>query len=292
MNLALVTSIFYLALGVLLLLLGLIILRENIHQRINRITGIMIALAGTGPVFASFGLLLQNVSAAQINLTLFRKLFLIWEFFFPQMFLFSLVYPREFHWVKRHPLVLYGIFLPHAVHFLLVISFSSPEQTQNLIPLQALTEKFGLLVQPLVILLGLFLNLLSVIYQFHTNFFALINLVYIIAAIVLMTLGHKALKSGQLKRQVGFVLWGIRASVGLYAIAFLFPRLNLFATSRTMQFFLTTLALLIGSGSIAWAIIRYQFMDIRLIIRRGLIFSLASPCSSAFTFKSIDTAKA
>jgi sigma-B regulation protein RsbU (phosphoserine phosphatase) len=275
-NLALVTSIFYLALGVILLLLGLIILRENIHQRINRITGIMIALAGTGPVFASFGLLLQNVSAAQINLALFRKLFLIWEFFFPQMFLFSLVYPREFRWVKRHPLILYAIFLPHAVHFLLVISFSSPEQIQNLLPLQALTEKFGLLVQPLVILLGLFLNLLSVIYQFHTNFFALINLVYIVAAIVLMTLGHKALKSGQLKRQVGFVLWGIRASVGLYAIAFLFPRLNLFATSRTMQFFLTTLALLIGSGSIAWAIIRYQFMDIRLIIRRGLIFSLAS----------------
>jgi serine phosphatase RsbU (regulator of sigma subunit) len=276
MNAALLTSIFYLTLGVILLLLGLVILRENIHQRINRITGIMIALAGTGPVFAAFGLLLQNVSAAQINLALFRKLFLVWEFFFPQMFLFSLVYPREIPWVKRHPLILYAIFLPHIVHFLLVISFSNPEQIQNLLPLQALTDKFGLLVQPVVILVGLFLNLLSLIYQFHINFFALINLIYIIAAIVLMTFGQKTLKSGQLKRQVGFVLWGIRASVGLYAVAFLFPRLNLFATSRTMQFFLTTLALLIGSGSIAWAIIRYQFLDIRLIIRRGLIFSLAS----------------
>jgi sigma-B regulation protein RsbU (phosphoserine phosphatase) len=275
-SLALVTSLFYLTLGVLLLLLGLTILRENLHQRINRITGVMMALAGTGPVFAAFGLMVQNVSAAQINLALFRKLFLVWEFFFPQMFLFSLVYPREIRWVKRHPLVLYAIFLPHAVHFLLVISFSSPEQIQNLLPLQVLTEKFGLLVQPLVILVGLFLNLLSLVYQFHTNFFALINLIYIIAAIVLMTLGHRALKGGRLKRQVGFVLWGIRASVSLYAVAFLLPRLNVLAISRTLQFFLTTLALLIGSGSIAWAIIRYQFLDIRVIIRRGLIFSIAS----------------
>jgi phosphoserine phosphatase RsbU/P len=275
-SLALVTSLFYLTLGVLLLLLGLIILRENVRQRINRITGIMMALAGTGPVFAAFGLMVQNVSAAQINLALFRKLFLVWEFFFPQMFLFSLVYPREIRWVKKHPLILYAIFLPHVVHFLLVISFASPEQIQNLLPLHVLTDKFGLLAQPLVILLGLFLNLLSLIYQFHTNFFALINLIYIISAIVLMTWSHRALKAGRLKKQVAFVLWGIRASVSLYAIAFLLPRLNVLAISRTLQFFLTTLALLIGSGSIAWAIIRYQFLDIRVIIRRGLIFSLAS----------------
>ncbi len=276
MSLALVTSLFYLTLGVLLLLLGLIILRENVRQRINLITGIMLMLAGTGPVFASFGLMVQNVSAAQINLALFRKLFLVWEFFFPMMFLFSLVYPHEIRWAKRYPLMLYAIFLPHAVHFLLVISFSSPGQIQNLLPLHVLTDKFGLLAQPLVILLGLFLNLLSLIYQFHTNFFALINLIYIIAAIVLMTLGHRSLKPGRLKKQVAFVLWGIRASVSLYAIAFLLPRLNLLAISRTLQFFLTTFALLIGSGSIAWAIIRYQFLDIRVIIRRGLIFSIAS----------------
>ena len=154
-------------------------------------------------MFAAFGLMVQNVSAAQINLALFRKLFLVWEFFFPQMFLFSLVYPREIRWVKRHPLILYAIFLPHVVHFLLVISFASPEQIQNLLPLHVLTDKFGLLVQPLVILVGLFLNLLSLIYQFHTNFFALINLIYIIAAIVLMTLeppgpeGRPAEKTGR-----------------------------------------------------------------------------------------------
>jgi phosphoserine phosphatase RsbU/P len=275
-SLVLITSIFYLTLGILLLLLGLIILRENVHQRINWITGVMIVLAGTGPVFAAFGLLLQNASSSQVNIELFRRLFLVWEFFFPQMFLFSLVYPREFPWLRRHPSWAYLIFLPHTVHFLLVMAFSSAQQITALVPLRHLTDRFGVLVQPLVILVGFFLNLLSLIYQFHTNFFTLVNLVYIAAAIVLMTLGYRTLTAERLKRQVRSVLWGIRASVFLYAIAVLLPRLDVIEMSRTMQFFLTTLALLIGAGSIAWGIIRHQFLDIRLIIRRGLVFSVAS----------------
>jgi serine phosphatase RsbU (regulator of sigma subunit) len=276
MSLVLVTSLFYLTLGVILLLFGLVILRENPRQHLNRVTGIMIMLAGTAPVFAAFGLMLQNVSAVQMDLNWFRKLFLIWEFFFPQMFLFTTVYPRPVEWFRRHPFLRYAIFLPHVVHFGLVMAFSSPQQIQNLLPLHALTERFGLLVQPLVILVGLFLNLLSLIYQFHANFFALINLLYIIGANILLTLGYRGLKEGRFRRQVAIVLWGIRASVGLYAVAILFPSMNLFATSRTAQFSLITAALLIGCGSIGWAIVRYQFLDIRLIIRRGLVFSLAS----------------
>ncbi|MDM7925774.1 MAG: SpoIIE family protein phosphatase [bacterium] len=276
MTLALVTSLFYLTLGLILLLFGLLILRENPRQQLNRVTGVMIMLAGTAPVFAAFGLMLQNLSAVRIDLNWFRKLFLVWEFFFPQMFLFTTLYPRPVEWFRRHRFLRFAIFLPHVVHFGLVMAFSSPEQIQNLLPLQGLTDRFGLLVQPLVILVGLFLNLLSLIYQFHANFFALINLLYIVGANILLTLGYRGIKAGRFRRQVAIVLWGIRASVGLYAVAILFPALNLFATSRTAQFSLITAALLIGCGSIGWAIIRYQFLDIRLIIRRGLVFSLAS----------------
>jgi len=60
--------------------------------------------------------------------------------------------------------------------------------------------------------------------------------------------------------------------MAFYAVAFLLPRLHLIKTSATLVYLLTTAALLAGAGSIAWAIIRYQFMDVRLIIRRGLFF--------------------
>jgi sigma-B regulation protein RsbU (phosphoserine phosphatase) len=270
------TSLFYLICGIILLLLGIVIFRENPRQRINRVTGVMMILAGTGPIFGAFGLLLSHASATRIDLGFFRKVFLIWEFFFPQLLLFSLYFPRESKWIRRHAWLPFMIFLPHLIHFVIVFIFSSPEQVRSIIDLQPLVERFGVIAQPVVILLGLGLLFLSLIYKFHTNFFALINLIYIVLAIILMMLGYRRLTNLRMKKQVGFVLWGIRVSMGLYAIAFIFPALNLIHTSQAISHLLTSGALLIGAGSIAWAIIRYQFLDIRLIIRRGLIFSFTS----------------
>jgi sigma-B regulation protein RsbU (phosphoserine phosphatase) len=271
-----VTSVFYLTLGIILILLGFIILKENVRQRVNRITGAMMFFAGMGSIFAAFGLLIRASLISDANLASFRRLFLAWEFFFPQMLLFALVFPRENEWARRHRYIYWLIYIPHLVHFLLILGFSSPDQVRNLVDLQALSDRFGLIIQPVTIILSLILSLISLIYEFHTNFFALINLIYIITAIGLMVWGYRKLKNPRLKKQVGLVLWGIRASVGLYAIAFIFPHLNILETTVTMAHLLTSVALLIGALSIAWAIIRYQFLDIRLIIRRGLIYSLAS----------------
>ncbi len=276
MNFSYITSLFYLTLGVLIFLLGWVILKENVRQRINRITGFMMFFAGTGPIFAAIGLLIRVSPNIQMDLAPLGKFFLVWEFFFPQMLLFSFYFPKEIAWIKRNVKWTVLIYLPHLVHFLIVFIFSSSEQIQNLLPLDAFADKFGLIVQPLVIIARFFLSILSLIYNFHANFFALINLFYIITAIALMMNSYKHLKNLRLKKQVGLVLWGIRASVGLYAIAFIFPRLNLFHFSQNMSYLLTTVALLIGASAIAWAIIRYQFLDIRLIIRRGLVFSLTS----------------
>ena len=276
MTAAYVTSLLYLSMGVIIILLGLIILKENFGQRINRITGVMMFFAGTGPIFGAFGLLLQMNPVPNIDLEPFRKIFLIWEFFFPQMLLFALVFPREIKWAKQHPRLVYFIFLPHVIHFLLILSFSSPEQVSSLVDLQAISDRFGLIVQPLTMLMGLFLHLMSIIFEFHINFFALVNLIYIIIAILLMIWGYRKLHMAHLKKQVGLVLWGIRVSVGMYAFAFIFPHLRILQTGQVTAHLLTSMALIIGAGSIAWAIVRYQFLDIRLIIRRGLIFSLAS----------------
>ena len=275
MTLSYATSIFYLTLGILILLIGIIIVKENIRQRVNRITGMMMFYAGMGPIFAACGILFESTDAA-ITLSRYYNIFLIWEFFFPQMLIFSFVFPREIDWAKKHPTLLRMIFLPHVVHFLLVFLFTSPEQISRIFPVQALVDRFGIIVQPLAILLELLLFFIKLIYEFHTNFFALVNLLYIITAIVIMMMSYKALTNLRLKKQVALVLWGIRASVGLYAIAFIFPKLHILQTSELVGHLLVSLALLIGTGSIAWAIVRYQFMDIRLIIRRGLVFSMST----------------
>ena len=271
-----ITSLFYLTLGIIILLFGFVILKENPRQRINRITALMMFFAGSGPIFGAFGILFQNATVPSGDFTLLRKLFLVWEFFFPQLLLFSFVFPRENQWIKKHQWLAFLIFLPHLAHFFLVLTFTSVDEIYALIDLQGLLNRFGLLLQPITILLGLLLSLIGLIYEFHTNFFALVNLIYFIGAIAIMILAQRSIQNSRLRKQVGLVLWGIRVSVGFYTIAFIFPRLHLLHTSRIRAHSLTTLALLSGGISIAWAMIRYQFMDIRLIIRRGLVFSVTS----------------
>ncbi len=93
MNVVLITACFYFLLGILLVLFGAIILKANFRERINRITGFLMFFAGTGPILAAFGLLIQT-STSKIPIETFGKLFLIWDFFFPQLVLFALVYPK------------------------------------------------------------------------------------------------------------------------------------------------------------------------------------------------------
>jgi sigma-B regulation protein RsbU (phosphoserine phosphatase) len=111
---------------------------------------------------------------------------------------------------------------------------------------------------------------------YRETYFAAINLAYVLTAIIVMYVGSHRLNNPRLIAQVRWVLWGIRASMGLYAIAFLLPKLSPLNLGRGVAYALTILSLLIGSGVIAWAIIRYQFLDVRFIIRRGFVFSITS----------------
>lgn len=277
MDIIILTSIIYLTIGVLLSLIGILIFRENPSQRINRATAVMILLAALAPIMGAFGLLVNRMGAQlKLDIELFKRIFLIWEFFFPQLLYFSLIFPRERKYLQDYPRIVYLIFLPHIFHFVVVLLFRSPDSIMSLANVTQLGSQSNTLLQPLVIVLNILLSLLSLFYEFHINFFALVNLVYVIAAVIIMYRGYQNMTSPRIRHQVALVLWGIRVSVGLYAIAFLLPKLFPFKTSDTIVYFLTILALLIGAGSIAWAIIKYQFLDISQSISRRFLFSICS----------------
>ena len=277
MDFALLTSIIYLTVGVLLALIGILIFRESPSQRINRATAVMLILAALAPIMGAFGLLINKMNAQlKLDLQLFQRIFLIWEFFFPQLLYFSLIFPRERKYLQDYPRVIYFLYLPHLFHFLVVLFFRGPESIMSLSDLSQFGAQVTSLLKPLSIVINLMLSALSMFYEFHINFFALINLIYVIAAIIIMYKGYRELTSPRMKKQVGLVLWGIRVSVGLYAIAFLLPRLFPFKTTDTVIYFITILALFIGAGSIAWALIKYQFLDISQSISRNFLFSICS----------------
>lgn len=269
-------ALFYLTAGTIILLLGLIIFRENARQQINRITALMLAFAAFGAIMDAFGMLMRPMPGIEaLDLTFFQRLFILWEFFFPSLLVFALLFPLPTQSIRNHPGIAFFLFIPHIFHFVLVMVFKSPDQIINLFQLEA-TGWFSSMIKPLAVLVNFSLYLISLFYEFRASFFALVNLVYIITAVIVMYISYQHLQNMQFKKQVAFLLWGIRASVGLYAIGFLIPRLIPFNIAEDYGRIFSITALLIGAISIAWAIIKYQFLNIRLFLRRGIIFSLAT----------------
>jgi len=267
----------YFTFSIIIFFLGLIIYRENPKQRINRVTGIMILLACLGTIFGGFGALLNGLKPeVKDELQFLGKGLLLWEFFFPQLVFFSLIYPREqeiFHRIKNK---IFLIYLPYIFHFLIVILFTSPEQITNIPLLERFKSLFGVISLPIYYLIKFFLFLTSLLFSFHNKFFAIINILYVITALAFLHFGYKSLKSFQFKKQVGLVIWGLRSSVGIYTIAYLLPMIFSINFNDDLKFLFVAVALLTGTGSIGWAIVRYRFLDIQLILRKSFVFSISS----------------
>jgi len=277
MNLSHFTALIYLIGGIIVFLLGLLIFREDARQRLNRITAAMLFLVALGPILGAFGLLLEQVEPpANVDVDLLNRLFLVWEFFFPQLVLFSLVFPAEHPVLKKHPSLPVVLYIPQTLNLALALLLPSAEHVQALSQWLGLNREWPLLLRPFKILFSLSTAALDFMVTYRETYFAAINLAYVLTAIIVMYVGSHRLNNPRLITQVRWVLWGIRASMGLYAIAFLLPKLSPLALGREVEYTLTILSLLIGSGVIAWAIIRYQFLDVRFIIRRGFVFSVTS----------------
>ncbi len=266
----------YLISGVLLFLLGLLILRERPRQRVNRVTSAMLFFAAVGPIFAAFGLLLEKTPEAVGGLGWLQRLFLIWEFFFPELLLFSLVFPREHRILQARPRLPLLIFLPQAWHFLLILFFDSSAQIRYLFTPENLLPQLGPFFEPVRLFFRLFLDSIALVYDYHEAFFALVNLIYVVLTIFNLQRSYHRLESSRLHKQVRLIVWGIRVSAGFYAIAFLLPKFLFLQVSLWQAYILTSLGLLLAGLSIAWAIIRHHFLDIQFILRRGFVFSLTS----------------
>lgn len=274
-NWQIVVAVLYLALGAVLIWLGTVILRENPKNRVNRITALMLLFAGLGPVFAAIGATIESGQpAASLPTTFPYNLFYLWELFFPQLLLFALVFPVEHPLVSRFPRAKYLVFTPHLFHFVWMAFFARP---------QVRWTGFGnesAIVQTLLAPLDIAMRFgaygMTLLFDFHLKFFSIVNLFYIGMTVWALRIGHKAVSNKRLKDQVGIILRGIQLAVGLYAIAFILPTLGLIKVYEPLRDAFTIIALLVGAGSIAWSIIRHQFLDTRLIVRQSVVFTISS----------------
>ncbi len=268
----------YLVCGVILLFLGGVILRENPKSLINRTTALMLLFAGLAPLLASLGIFIgsagQTDSFTRSPFT--HNIFYLWEFFFPFLLLFSLVFPEEHRYIKRYPRLQYLIFIPHAFHMLQVLVFYRPEQIIRSLDVERMGSLARFFLDPISVALRYVAVVFGILYRIHVQSFSLINLAFLILAVWLLHQGYKKIVVPTLKQQVHVLIWGIRSAMGLYAFVFIVPVLTPLDLSETVRHFLTIVALVVGSGSIAWAIVKHHFLDVKLIVRQSLVYFLTT----------------
>jgi serine phosphatase RsbU (regulator of sigma subunit) len=235
----------------------------------------MLFFGGFGSLLAALGFLGtsgQGVAAANP----IQSLAYLWEFFFPSLFLFASLFPTERRFarpamagrIRLWPTFELLVYLPHLVHFavLLGIAMWKPALAARSAGVLGL---FGTLAKVVALFVDLFLAV-------HQALFSLVNLGFGIAAVLLLADSYRRARVPRVRMQVGTIGAGLTVCLLLYSLSTLLPTLFGVRLQDTFRSTLVAAALAIGSGSIAWSMVRYKFLDARLLARRAILYSLAS----------------
>lgn len=272
-DLVLVTA--YLICGALMLFMGFVVLRENPGQRVNRATAGMLVFGGLGPILgavSSFGV--GPVTGGRAVVTdFFAEFAFLWEFYFPCVLLFALVFPSQHRLVKRFPRLPILLFMPHVFHVLLVLLTSEATHLgERLDPSHWAPWGEGVLTRATA-----FLRITSdLLLRIHVRFFSFVNFSMAVMSSLLLWRSIRKTLNPKLKSQVRTIAHGLSFSLGLYSGGELLPRVLGMEMARAVRLPLVTFSLLVGAISIVVAIVRLQFLDVRFIVRRGLVYGLAS----------------
>ena len=272
MTLELIAATAYLTCGALMLFLGLVVLREDPRQLVNRATAAMLVFAGLGPILGAYANLGATAPAANaLFQDAFARFGFLWEFFFPATLLFALVFPTVHPWLRRYPRLVPLLFVPHAVHVILVLATG---QTDALIA--HLDTQSGAGPALVTQAIGLFRVATNLALKFHVRLFSFVNLTMVAASVFLLFRSARKTLQPKLRAQLRTIQTGLSFGLGLYTGGELLPRVFGVPISRAVSLPLVTISLLVGAVSIVVAIVRLGFLDVRFIVRRGLVYGLLS----------------
>lgn len=274
MSIYFLISLIYLASALILFLTSGIILKENVKSSQNRVVAAMLIFAGIAPFLVSIYKTIiiepDQLSPSVLNI------FYVWELFFPVLLWFSVLFPEPLPFYNRHKRLLQLAFVPHIFHIIIVVALNDPEKIVKLAEFQTSLPIFSLIIGFISSILKLFAAFFGFLYSFHSRFFSLINLAYVLLSIYFLSLGYKRITNPTLKTQVKVVIVGIIAAVGIYVIGVIVPTILTIRMPETLQEMMILSALIIGPGTIAWAIIKYRFLDMGLIARQSLVYTLTT----------------
>ncbi|HZJ69964.1 MAG TPA: hypothetical protein VFF36_03470, partial [Planctomycetota bacterium] len=269
MPLALWGATLCVSLGALIILLGIAIFREDTRQRSNRWAALMLSFGGLGALLVGLSLAaLSSRDTSRVATADAVEYFAyLWEFFFPSLLLFVLVFPREPRWFRRVPLIEALVFAPYLFHLALTWAARLTNKTFGI---PELAKHVGW-AAPVLSGVG---SLIGPVYEAHQFLFSLVNLGYVVVTLIVLGLRLGEATSPRLKDQLRAISIGLGVCLVLYSLAVPLPAIfNVGAeTNQALRSAMLVIGLAFGSGGIAYAIVRYRFLDAGYLVRRSILF--------------------
>lgn len=279
MSAELLRTLCYFLTGGFLIFLAITITRDNIRSRLNRVSGAMLFFAGLGPLFMAMGSVLSASAAdpAVYEATLVYKLRHLWEFFFPLLLVFSWQFPFDRMDRIAHRYLRLAIFLPVLMHLVIVLFFDQLSSALNLFDVDPTDQGLSsLIVQPLSILFSWLKLLLNVLRGYEQSIFAVVNLIFVGAAVYFLETGKRHVTNPRILTQTKWVMAGLRIGLGLFAAAQLGGLLADRWFTEMVTSTLLVLALLSASSLLIIATIRHQFLDVQMVFRQSFVNTITS----------------
>jgi serine phosphatase RsbU (regulator of sigma subunit) len=270
-------SVLYLVTGVFIFLLGLTILRTGASSTPIRATAFILFFTGLGPVLTASSIILQSTlrQGAVLYLSPVENFEYLWEFYFPSLLLFSMSYPRENRVMRAFALSGVLLYAPYVAHLITIIMGEGMLRNffaaAGNIPLGR-----DLSIGERSVSLSGAGNIVSVamgtLVKLHKQLYLLVNVVYATTALFFISRSLRNQPNPRIARQLKTVLAGIIVSLSAYLAAKVFAG----AISENLNLALVNLSLVAGGGSVAYAVVKQQFLGIRYVARKSLLYAGAA----------------
>ncbi len=280
MDLELLKTIVYLLTGGFLVFLAITVTRDNFINRLNRLAGALLFFSGLGPICMAIGSLVAQTASTSVipfEETTTYQLHHLWEFFFPVLLVFSWSYPTDRLKGFRYPWLRYAVFVPQLVQ--VIVALFAADMISSLSDMEAAASKEGFLsmvLKPLAWAFSLLLFFADFVKAYQQTIFGWINLFYVGLSVWFLESGRRYITDPRLLTQTKVIFWGLRLGLVLYAATLLGM---LFAPETFSPILLSVLMIaapLAGATAFAFAIVRYQFLDVRLVFRQSLVYTFTS----------------
>jgi sigma-B regulation protein RsbU (phosphoserine phosphatase) len=117
--------------------------------------------------------------------------------------------------------------------------------------------------------------MMELLFKAHRQMFSFVNITYAGFSMLLLGISLRQELTPRVRRQMRVVITGLGLCILTYSLAWVLPIFSNLELSHELSTGFINASLILGGGSIALAIVRYQFLDMRLIARKGIFYAAA-----------------